>query len=170
MPFPFLLTSSSLLSPLSFYLFLPPLLIPQHPLISTNAVTSFHPYFSPPPPSLSFCISLFSCALFLTASESVLLQHLFQSKLTQTGSLVPAAQGRAGLKGPKVALLLHKMPSNTVLQQPRRHLDLTKVQNSVINPAVAMVKMHLIIKGCWSHVVSFGVKGPLFILAFKTRL
>ena len=80
------------------------------------------------PPSL--CV----CALCPAASESVLLQQLFQSKLTQTGSLVPAAQGRAGLRGPKAALLLHRMPSaslvtaNTVSQQPRRYHDLTKVQ------------------------------------------
>uniref|UniRef100_A0A671W4E4 Myosin XVI n=1 Tax=Sparus aurata TaxID=8175 RepID=A0A671W4E4_SPAAU len=47
----------------------------------------------------------------MKSSESVLLQQLFQSKLTQTGSLVPAAQGRAGLRGPKAALLLHRMPS-----------------------------------------------------------
>ncbi|TKS67047.1 Unconventional myosin-XVI [Collichthys lucidus] len=67
------------------------------------------------------------------SSESVLLQQLFQSKLTQTGSLVPAAQSRAGLRGPKAALLLHRMPSaslvtaNTVPQQPRRYHDLTKI-------------------------------------------
>ncbi|XP_074550716.1 unconventional myosin-XVI isoform X2 [Halichoeres trimaculatus] len=69
----------------------------------------------------------------MKSSESVLLQQLFQSKLTQTGSLVPAAQGRAGLRGPKAALLLHRMPSaslvtaNTVPQQPRRYHDLTKI-------------------------------------------
>lgn len=79
---------------------------------------------------LSFCV----CALCPAASESVLLQQLFQSKLTQTGSLVPAAQSRAGLRGPKAALLLHRMPSaslvtaNTVPQQPRRYHDLTKVR------------------------------------------
>ncbi|XP_049450577.1 unconventional myosin-XVI isoform X3 [Epinephelus fuscoguttatus] len=69
----------------------------------------------------------------MKSSESVLLQQLFQSKLTQTGSLVPAAQSRAGLRGPKAALLLHRMPSaffvtaNTVHQQPRRYHDLTKI-------------------------------------------
>ncbi|XP_019116728.2 unconventional myosin-XVI isoform X2 [Larimichthys crocea] len=69
----------------------------------------------------------------MKSSESVLLQQLFQSKLTQTGSLVPAAQSRAGLRGPKAALLLHRMPSaslvtaNTVPQQPRRYHDLTKI-------------------------------------------
>ncbi|KAM9347628.1 unconventional myosin-XVI [Symphorus nematophorus] len=71
--------------------------------------------------------------LTMKSSESVLLQQLFQSKLTQTGSLVPAAQGRAGLRGPKASLLLHRMPSaslvtaNTVPQQPRRYHDLTKI-------------------------------------------
>ncbi|KAM9344023.1 unconventional myosin-XVI [Pholidichthys leucotaenia] len=69
----------------------------------------------------------------MKSSESVLLQQLFQSKLTQTGSLVPAAQGRIGLRGPKAALLLHRMPSvslisaNSVPQQPRRYHDLTKI-------------------------------------------
>ncbi|KAM6978300.1 unconventional myosin-XVI isoform 2-T3 [Tautogolabrus adspersus] len=69
----------------------------------------------------------------MKSSESVLLQQLFQSKLTQTGSLVPAAQSRAGLRGPKAALLLHRMPSaslvttSTVPQQPRRYHDLTKI-------------------------------------------
>ncbi|KAM7407255.1 hypothetical protein PAMA_003131 [Pampus argenteus] len=69
----------------------------------------------------------------MKSSESVLLQQLFQSKLTQTGSLVPAAQGRVGLRGPKAALLLHRMPSaslvtaSTVPHQPRRYHDLTKI-------------------------------------------
>ncbi|XP_035030371.2 unconventional myosin-XVI isoform X1 [Hippoglossus stenolepis] len=69
----------------------------------------------------------------MKSSESVLLQQLFQSKLTQTGSLVPASRGRMGLRGPKAALLLHRMPSaslftaNSVPQQPRRYHDLTKI-------------------------------------------
>ncbi|XP_051814534.1 unconventional myosin-XVI isoform X2 [Acanthochromis polyacanthus] len=69
----------------------------------------------------------------MKTSESVLLQQLFQSKLTQTGSLVPAAQGRIGLRGPKAALLLHRMPSaslvnaSSIPQQPRRYHDLTKI-------------------------------------------
>ncbi|KAK2839918.1 hypothetical protein Q5P01_013658 [Channa striata] len=69
----------------------------------------------------------------MKSSESVLLQQLFQSKLTQTGSLVPAAQGRVGLRGPKAALLLHRAPSaslvtsNSVPQKTRRYHDLTKI-------------------------------------------
>ncbi|XP_072252998.1 unconventional myosin-XVI isoform X1 [Leuresthes tenuis] len=69
----------------------------------------------------------------MKSSESVLLQQLFQSKLTQTGSLVSAAQGRIGLRGPKAALLLHRMPSASLVnatsipQQPRRYRDLTKM-------------------------------------------
>ncbi|KAF3843141.1 hypothetical protein F7725_001990 [Dissostichus mawsoni] len=51
----------------------------------------------------------------MKSSESVLLQQLFQSKLTQTGSLVPAAQGRAGLRGPKATLLLHRMPPSSLI-------------------------------------------------------
>ncbi|CAB1347352.1 unnamed protein product, partial [Coregonus sp. 'balchen'] len=63
-------------------------------------------------------------------SESVLVQQLFQSKLTQTGSLVPS-QARMALRGPKAALLLNRMSSPTTLTpagcEPRRYLDLTKV-------------------------------------------
>lgn len=79
--------------------------------------------------------SLHVCAWCLAASESVLLQQLFQSKMTQTGSLVPAAQGRIGLRGTKAALLFQKMPSassvnaTSVPQQPRRYHDLTKVKH-----------------------------------------
>ncbi|XP_015821743.2 LOW QUALITY PROTEIN: unconventional myosin-XVI [Nothobranchius furzeri] len=71
--------------------------------------------------------------LTMKSSESVLLQQLFQSKLTQTGSLVPAAQGRVGLRGTKAVLLLQRMPSassvnaTSVPQQPRRYHDLTKM-------------------------------------------
>ncbi|KAK7882484.1 hypothetical protein WMY93_028658 [Mugilogobius chulae] len=69
----------------------------------------------------------------MKSSESVLLQQLFQSKLTQTGSLVPAAQGHVGLRGSRAALLLHKKPSSPVVtacsvpQQPRRYHDLSKM-------------------------------------------
>ncbi|KAM4609069.1 unconventional myosin-XVI isoform 2-T3 [Polymixia lowei] len=67
----------------------------------------------------------------MKSSESVLLRQLFQSKLTQTGSLVPSAQGH--LRGPKAAFLLHKMPSaspgtaSAAPRQPRRYHDLTKI-------------------------------------------
>ncbi|XP_067372242.1 unconventional myosin-XVI isoform X2 [Channa argus] len=69
----------------------------------------------------------------MKSSESVLLQQLFQAKLTQTGSLVPAAQGRIGLRGPKAALLLHRVPSASLVtassfpQKTRRYHDLTKI-------------------------------------------
>uniref|UniRef100_A0A8C7FKW4 Myosin XVI n=1 Tax=Oncorhynchus kisutch TaxID=8019 RepID=A0A8C7FKW4_ONCKI len=49
-----------------------------------------------------------------TPSESVLVQQLFQSKLTQTGSLVPG-QARMALRGPKAALLLNRMSSPSTL-------------------------------------------------------
>uniref|UniRef100_A0A087Y002 Myosin XVI n=1 Tax=Poecilia formosa TaxID=48698 RepID=A0A087Y002_POEFO len=71
--------------------------------------------------------------LTMKTSESVLLQQLFQSKLTQTGSLVPAVQGRIGLRGTKVALMVQRVPSASsvnatcIPQQPRRYHDLTKI-------------------------------------------
>uniref|UniRef100_A0A674ME91 Myosin XVI n=2 Tax=Takifugu rubripes TaxID=31033 RepID=A0A674ME91_TAKRU len=67
----------------------------------------------------------------MKSSESVLLRQLFQSKLTQTGSLVPT--GRTGLRGPKAALLLCKTPSashaiaSTLPSKPQRSLELTKI-------------------------------------------
>uniref|UniRef100_A0A8C7M4A4 Myosin XVI n=1 Tax=Oncorhynchus kisutch TaxID=8019 RepID=A0A8C7M4A4_ONCKI len=68
--------------------------------------------------------------LVLKSSESVLVQQLFQSKLTQTGSLVPG-QARMALRGPKAALLLNRMSSPSTLtpagREPRRYLDLTKL-------------------------------------------
>lgn len=107
------------------------------PLVSTNVVAPLCPNFPPPLlflPTSACLSSTLHAVLCPAASESVLLQQLFQSKLTQTGSLVQAVQGRAGLRGPKAALLLHRKPSaslltaNTVTKQPRRNLDLTKVQ------------------------------------------
>uniref|UniRef100_A0A8C4E9G1 Myosin XVI n=1 Tax=Dicentrarchus labrax TaxID=13489 RepID=A0A8C4E9G1_DICLA len=75
---------------------------------------------NPPPKDQgpAFTVSHYAgqvCLNFRGASESVLLQQLFQSKLTQTGSLLPAAQGRAGFRGPKAALLLHRMPSASLV-------------------------------------------------------
>ncbi|KAM8856722.1 unconventional myosin-XVI isoform 5-T5 [Spinachia spinachia] len=69
----------------------------------------------------------------MKSSESVLLQQLFQSKLTQTGSLVPAAHGRVGLRGPKAALLLHRRPpaspatAHSVPQQSQRCYDYAEI-------------------------------------------
>lgn len=112
--------SLSLFIFLSFFLTSPYSLPPT---FSTNAI-----------PLLCFPPSLHVCALCPAASESVLLQQLFQSKLTQTGSLVPAARSCIGLRGPKAALLLHRIPSvslvsaSSIPQQPRRYHDLTKVR------------------------------------------
>lgn len=95
-----------------------------------STITVAYSYTSCPP-------SLYVCAWCPAASESVLLQQLFQSKLTQTGSLVPAAQGHIGLRGTKAALLFQKMPSassvnaTSVPQQPRRYHDLTKVKHVI---------------------------------------
>ncbi|XP_071197181.1 unconventional myosin-XVI-like isoform X2 [Salvelinus alpinus] len=71
-----------------------------------------------------------SLLLVLKSSESVLVQQLFQSKLTQTGSLVPG-QAKMALRGPKAALLLNRMSFPSTLtpagREPRRYLDLTKL-------------------------------------------
>jgi len=107
-----------------------------------HSVFSFSPFCFTPPFLHQCCCCFFLicsfsvsvCALCPAASESVLLQQLFQSKLTPTGSLVPAAHGRAGLRGPKAALLLHRRPpaapitANIVPQRSPRCHDLTEVQ------------------------------------------
>lgn len=116
------------------------------PLLNPFICFFFHP--SPllvlphllPQPMLLLILHWFSLyiALCPAASESVLLQQLFQSKLTQTGSLVPAAQGRIGLRGTKAALMLQRMPSTSSVnatcmpQQPRRYHDLTKVMLFIV--------------------------------------
>ncbi|KAJ8013191.1 hypothetical protein DPEC_G00050710 [Dallia pectoralis] len=68
--------------------------------------------------------------LVLKSSDSVLVQQLFQSKLTQTGSLV-SAHSKLVLRGPKAALLLRRMSSPCTLPpavaQPRSSLDITKL-------------------------------------------
>ncbi|XP_077392249.1 unconventional myosin-XVI isoform X3 [Festucalex cinctus] len=67
----------------------------------------------------------------MKSSESVLLRQLFLAKLTQTGSLVPAAQGRVGLRGSRAALLLNRTaPANLASAPPQPHRgyhDLTKI-------------------------------------------
>ncbi|XP_061547358.1 unconventional myosin-XVI isoform X2 [Phycodurus eques] len=67
----------------------------------------------------------------MKSSESVLLRQLFLLKLTQTGSLVPAAQGRFGLRGSKAALLLSRTQpgdmAGTPPQAHRGYRDLTKI-------------------------------------------
>ncbi|XP_077583589.1 unconventional myosin-XVI isoform X1 [Stigmatopora nigra] len=60
----------------------------------------------------------------MKSSESVLLRQLFQAKLTQTGSLVPVAPSRMGLRGPKGALMLNRMPPP---QTHRGYHELNKV-------------------------------------------
>ncbi|XP_054642512.1 unconventional myosin-XVI isoform X2 [Dunckerocampus dactyliophorus] len=59
----------------------------------------------------------------MKSSDSVILQQLFRSKLTQTGCLVQSAQGRVGLRGSKTALLLHGTPpagAINIAPQPHR--------------------------------------------------
>ncbi|CAL8268518.1 unnamed protein product [Lota lota] len=72
--------------------------------------------------------------LTMKSSESVLLRQLFRAKLSQTGSLIPPAQGRAALRGPKAALLLRKGPTaspggppHSDPRQLRKYQELTKI-------------------------------------------
>ncbi|XP_066562262.1 unconventional myosin-XVI isoform X2 [Amia ocellicauda] len=65
--------------------------------------------------------------LFLMkSSENVFIHQLFQSKLTQTGSLVPPYH-RLKLRGPKSALLIQKMTSPSTAREPKKYLDLSKL-------------------------------------------
>lgn len=100
-------------------------IISSHSHSSTSFCQSYSLcYISPP-------LSVFSFASCPAASESVLLRQLFQSKLTQTGSLLRT--GQTGLRGPKAALLLYKMPpaslvtASTIASKPQRRLELSKV-------------------------------------------
>ncbi|XP_049583907.1 unconventional myosin-XVI isoform X1 [Syngnathus scovelli] len=69
----------------------------------------------------------------MKSSESVLLRQLFLAKLTQTGSLVPTAQGRVGLRGSKACLQINRTPppspnlASTPPQPHRGYHDLTKI-------------------------------------------
>ncbi|XP_006639319.2 unconventional myosin-XVI isoform X1 [Lepisosteus oculatus] len=62
----------------------------------------------------------------MKSSENVIIHQLFQSKLTQTGSLVPPYH-RLKLRGPKAALLIQKMTSPSTAREPKKYLDLSKL-------------------------------------------
>ncbi|XP_076141146.1 unconventional myosin-XVI-like, partial [Alosa pseudoharengus] len=72
----------------------------------------------------------------MKSSESVLVQQLFQCKLTQTGSLVPPAHHWLNLRGPKAGLLLQKSPTptpypatttTTTTRDHKKYLELSKL-------------------------------------------
>ncbi|XP_062389635.1 unconventional myosin-XVI [Sardina pilchardus] len=74
----------------------------------------------------------------MKSSESVLVQQLFQCKLTQTGSLVPPAHHWLHLRGPKAGLLLQRSPAPspyatattttaTTTRDHKKYLELSKL-------------------------------------------
>uniref|UniRef100_A0A8C7YQ64 Myosin XVI n=1 Tax=Oryzias sinensis TaxID=183150 RepID=A0A8C7YQ64_9TELE len=81
----------------------------------------------------------------MKSSESVLLQQLFQSKLTQTGSLVLSAPGRLGLRGSKAALLLHKMPTTALVNILKKKGSSSFVQRlERCGPVTAAVQLRVL--------------------------
>lgn len=75
------------------------------------------------------CI-LFSCINFLffffPASENVVINQLFQSKLTQTGSLVPPYNSLK-IKGCKAALLSKNTSVASASGEAKKYIELSKV-------------------------------------------
>ncbi|XP_005997066.2 unconventional myosin-XVI [Latimeria chalumnae] len=62
----------------------------------------------------------------MKTSENVVIHLLFQSKLTQTGSLVPPYH-HLKLRGPKAALLTQKITAVSPNKETKKYLDLSKV-------------------------------------------
>ncbi|XP_051782257.1 unconventional myosin-XVI isoform X2 [Erpetoichthys calabaricus] len=62
----------------------------------------------------------------MKTSENVIVHQLFQSKLTQTGSLIPP-YNRLKLQGAKAALLVQRMTSASIAKEPKKYTDLTKL-------------------------------------------
>lgn len=64
---------------------------------------------------------------FFPASENVVINQLFQSKLTQTGSLVPPYHFLK-IKGCKAALLSKKPSVACASGEAKKYLELSKVR------------------------------------------
>lgn len=61
------------------------------------------------------------------ASENVVINQLFQSKLTQTGSLVPPYHSLK-IKGSKAALLSKKTSVTCASGEAKKYIELSKVR------------------------------------------
>ncbi|KAG7467471.1 hypothetical protein MATL_G00153880 [Megalops atlanticus] len=68
----------------------------------------------------------------MKSSENVVIRQVFQSKLTQTGSLVPPHHLK--LRGPKASLLLPKMTLPASGQEPKKCLELSKRKGAASLP------------------------------------
>ncbi|KAJ1118881.1 hypothetical protein NDU88_007068 [Pleurodeles waltl] len=62
----------------------------------------------------------------MKTSENVLINQLFQSKLNQTGSLIPQCPPLK-LRGPKAALLMKKVSAASVSGDTKKYLELSKL-------------------------------------------